>query len=230
MTHAARAQPRKPKRIRIPGKRELNKVEKLNRIKEAARHLFLSQGFDDATTRAIAKRAGVALGTLFTYATNKRDLLFLVGNDMLEEMSRTAARNIRPDLPVMRNLLDAFRPLYRFFRIQPKLSRLILRELVFYDSGAQAKRAIATRVEMLSVVTSIIRNGMQKGEIASDADPEQIAWVIFSVYQAEVRFWLREDKANVEQGLDRLRQSLLLCLHGAKLVPPKNLKLFPGER
>jgi AcrR family transcriptional regulator len=63
------------------GQREKNKIDKLNRIKEAARELFLSKGFDDATTRAIASRAGVGIGTVFIYADNKRDLLFLVAND-----------------------------------------------------------------------------------------------------------------------------------------------------
>src|SRR4051794_22644077 len=199
MSSYARAQSRKPKRVRIPGKRQLNKAEKLRRIKDAARGLFLSQGFDDATTRAIADRADVALGTLFTYASNKRDLLFLVGNDMLEEMARIAAEKIRPHLSVVRNLIDALRPLYAFFGTQPKLSRLILRELVFYDSGVQAKRAIATRMAMISVVTEIIQHAIDKGEITSHADTEHTAWIIFSIYQAEVRFWLRDDKPNVEQ-------------------------------
>ena len=221
MSPTSRQKPREPKRVRIPGKRALNKAEKLRRIKEAARHLFLSQGFDDTTTRAIADRADVALGTLFTYASNKRDLLFLVGNDMLEEMSRAATGNIRPHLSVMRNLLDAFRPLYTFFKTQPKLSRLILRELVFYDSGKQAERAIATRMEMISVVTAIIENAIEKGEIVSKADPKQIGWIIFSIYQAEIRFWLREDKLSVDDGLDQLRRALLLCFSGMKLTRPK---------
>jgi len=58
------------------GKRQRNKVDKLLRIKAAARHLFVSRGYDDTTTREIALRAGVGMGTVFIYAANKRDLLF----------------------------------------------------------------------------------------------------------------------------------------------------------
>src|SRR6185436_19385466 len=66
------------------GKRELNKEEKLRRIRTAAIDLFTSKGYDDTTTREIAKRAKVAMGTVFVYAETKRDLLFLVINDDLE--------------------------------------------------------------------------------------------------------------------------------------------------
>ena len=57
------------------GQRERNKLDKLGRIKDAARGLFLAKGFDDTTTREIATRAGAGIGTIFVYAENKRDLL-----------------------------------------------------------------------------------------------------------------------------------------------------------
>ena len=48
---------------------------------EAARELFLAKGFDNTTIREIALRAGVGLGTVFVYAKNKRDLLFLIARN-----------------------------------------------------------------------------------------------------------------------------------------------------
>ena len=54
-----------PSRVaRTTGKREANKIDKLNRIKRAARELFMTIGYDEATTRKIATKAGVALGTV----------------------------------------------------------------------------------------------------------------------------------------------------------------------
>jgi hypothetical protein len=69
------------------GRRERNKEDKLRRIKQAARKLFVANGYDEASTRQFATRAGVALGTLFLYAANKRHLLFLAVNDELEARS-----------------------------------------------------------------------------------------------------------------------------------------------
>src|SRR5215471_20423679 len=124
------------------GKRELNKQDKLRRIAGAARKLFIANGYDEASTRQIAVKAGVALGTLFLYAANKRDLLFLVVNDELEDVAAKAAVAIRSDVTLMQNLIAALRPLYEFFGKQPGLSRLTLREMMFYESGLQAARFI----------------------------------------------------------------------------------------
>src|SRR5579884_4279721 len=72
------------------GQRERNKLDKLRRIKDAARELFVAKGFDDTTTREIALRAGVGIGTIFVYAENKRDLLFLIANEELEKVTAQA--------------------------------------------------------------------------------------------------------------------------------------------
>ena len=56
----------------------------------------------EATTRQIAQHAGVALGTVFNYATTKRDLLFLVSNDLLDEARALAATSPRPSRSLAR--------------------------------------------------------------------------------------------------------------------------------
>src|ERR1700687_4948856 len=91
--------------VSTDGLRMRNKLDKLRRIKEAARNLFLSKGFDDATMREIAVRAGVGLGTIFLYAKNKRDLLFLTVNDPLKKVTAQAEAAIDPKAPLINNLL-----------------------------------------------------------------------------------------------------------------------------
>src|SRR6201987_3364148 len=82
---------------KVSGLRERNKLDKLRRIKEAASELFIRKGYDDTTTREIAVRAGVGLGTIFVYATTKRDLLFLLVNDGLKEVVDNAAADVRAE-------------------------------------------------------------------------------------------------------------------------------------
>src|SRR5688572_26874622 len=119
----------------VLGLREQNKLDKLRRIKDAARELFIAKGFDDTTTREIALRARVGIGTLFIYADNKRDLLFLVANDELEQATMRAQAGIRADASLIENLLTVFRQHYEFFSAKPELSRMMLREMIFYDTG-----------------------------------------------------------------------------------------------
>ena len=86
---ARKAKPLRPTAVGTEeSRRELNKQDKLRRIKAAARALFIGRGYDETSMREIAQRAGVALGTPFSYAADKRDLLFLAVNEELEDAAR----------------------------------------------------------------------------------------------------------------------------------------------
>jgi len=125
---------------KVFGLRERNKLDKLRRIKDAASELFVKNGFDDTTTRAIALRAGVGLGTVFVYAPTKRDLLFMIVNDDLQEVVERAAGMVQPTRSMPDNLMRVFRAHYRYFGQRPALSRLALREMIFYAGGPEAKK------------------------------------------------------------------------------------------
>src|SRR5471030_3247931 len=158
--------------VRPIGQRERNKIDKLRRIKDAARELFVAKGFDDTATREIAIRAGVGLGTIFVYAANKRDLLFLIVNDELENIAKEAEASISEQASLLENLLDVFRRHYEFFRRQPALSRLVLREMVFYDSGAQAGRFQTTRERLIDLIGNAVQLAIAQDNASPDETPQ----------------------------------------------------------
>lgn len=77
------------------GRRERGKLDKRRRIREATREVFRRKGYDAATTREIAGLADVAIGTLFAYASDKRELLMMVINDDREALPEVAAPSSR---------------------------------------------------------------------------------------------------------------------------------------
>lgn len=212
VTAAEKAQPASS-RIGL-GLRERNKIDKLRRIKDAARELFLSKGFDDTTTREIALRAGVGIGTLFIYADNKRDLLFLVANEELAETTSKAEASAGDDISCLQNLLSVFRHHYEFFGRQPQLSRLMLREMMFYEEGRQADQFRATRERIIRLVVSIMDQAKAAGMIRSSEDSGFIGWVAFCIYQVELRRWLATKPLDVDEGIASLRRALELFMRG----------------
>jgi AcrR family transcriptional regulator len=206
--------PSPPKSVPASGLREQNKIDKLRRIGEAARALFIEKGFDDATTREIALRAGVGIGTVFTYAENKRDLLFLIANDDLDEVSRNAELGLRDDASCLDNLLGFFRLHYRFFAKQPELSRLLLREMTFYDSGRQASRFLETRERNIRAIGRIVEMAAERGTLRLTEKPDFVGWVAFCVFQVELRRWLMGKTLNLTDGMARLERALRVCMAG----------------
>jgi AcrR family transcriptional regulator len=196
------------------GQREKNKIEKLLRIREAARELFVKKGFDETTTREIAIRAGVGIGTVFTYAENKRDLLFLVANDDLDEVMRKAEASVSEDASCLENFLIVFRHHYKFFAKQPSLSRFLLREMTFYDSGRQANRFQKTRERNIQLIGNIVKWAATRKTIKIEEPPEFVGWVAFCVFQVELRRWLMNKELSVSSGISRLERALKLCMAG----------------
>jgi AcrR family transcriptional regulator len=201
------------------GQRERNKLDKLRRIKEAARELFVAKGFDDTTTREIAVRAGVGIGTIFVYAENKRDLLFLIVNEELEKIEQLAENAVEDQASLLDNLLRVARTHYKFFGQQPALSRLVLREMVFYESGSQAQRFQRTRERLIDLLGRLIAAAMAQNAIGAREEPRFIGWTIFCVFQVELRRWLSDDDPSLQQGLRSLERALRLVITG--LVPTK---------
>jgi len=61
-------------KTRKPGKRAQNKQAIRDRIVKAALTLFQTKGFNTTTTKAIARKAGIAEGTVFNYFKTKEDI------------------------------------------------------------------------------------------------------------------------------------------------------------
>ncbi|HXY99089.1 MAG TPA: TetR/AcrR family transcriptional regulator [Stellaceae bacterium] len=194
--------------------RERNKARKLGKISRAARALFIRRGYDATTLRQIAAKAGVGLGTLFSYAADKRDLLFLIINDDIEAMNARAFAEAPIDAPLLERLVAIFRVFFAFFGRQPNLSRIILKELTFYSAGPQARRFQGGRAQVLARLAELIGAAQRAGEIGSGEDAREIAYTVFSIYAAEIREWLGDAKPDLEAGFTALRRHFRLLLMG----------------
>src|SRR5215213_5331734 len=69
-TKSLRRKTKKP----APGKRAQNKQVIRRRIVKSALNLFQTKGFATTTTKAIARKAGIAEGTVFNYFRSKEDI------------------------------------------------------------------------------------------------------------------------------------------------------------
>ncbi|MCS5715506.1 TetR/AcrR family transcriptional regulator [Herbiconiux sp. CPCC 205716] len=124
-----------------PGRRERNKLQKLERITAAASELFDRHGIDEVTTQQIADAADIGTGTLFLYARTKAELLLLVQNAHYAEAIETglaAAPRADSPLDAIMTLID---PVVACNRRQVENGRSYLRELVFGDPEEPHHRA-----------------------------------------------------------------------------------------
>jgi AcrR family transcriptional regulator len=202
------------------GLRERNRQDKLARIKAATRELFDELGYDRATTRAIAERAHVGLGTLFNYADDKRDLVFLIFNEELDRITDTAFASVDPNLPLAQQLAAVFGVFYREFAATPTLSRILLQELTFYSQGRLAADFQRSKRRTIGCIERLVASAQQAGRLRTDADAGFIALSLFFLYSGAVRYWIAGDRPNPRKGVEELRRMLELHLRSLVLPAP----------
>jgi TetR/AcrR family transcriptional regulator len=196
------------------GLRERRKLEKRQRIRAAVRELFSRHGYETATLRQIARRAHVALGTLFNYAQDKRDLVFLIFNEELSAVTDEALRNANREEHLLDQLMGVCRPHYRFFARDPALSRILLRDMTFYSEGKQAAEFHRIRGRLLSGIEGLVRTAQRNGQIESKENAALIARHIFLVFAGALRWWIAERKPDPAEGLADLRRLYELQIGG----------------
>jgi AcrR family transcriptional regulator len=113
------------------GRRERNKLDKLERITAAAGELFADRGVDDVTTQEIADRADIGTGTLFLYAKTKGELLLLVQNSAYAVALERGRADAASAASVFDGVVAVVRPVVECNRKQVDNGRTYLREIVF---------------------------------------------------------------------------------------------------
>ena len=196
------------------GLREQNKVEKSQRIRIAARELFSKHGYESATLRQIAKRAHVGLGTVFNYAQDKRDLVFLIFNEELAVVTDLALRATHSRRPLLDQLVGIYKPHYEYFSKNPALSRILLKELTFYSEGKQAATFQEIRERLISGIENAVQTAQQEGRIGSKAEARLVARHIFFVSSGAIRWWIASLRPDPHEGLSELRRLLALQITG----------------
>ena len=81
----------------------------LQRSKKSERELFIEIGREEATIREIAHRSDHRAGTIFRYAEDERDLLFLIFKDDHFNITGDAFSETNSIAPLLDQLIDVFR-------------------------------------------------------------------------------------------------------------------------
>jgi AcrR family transcriptional regulator len=196
------------------GRRERNKREKWARIERAARAEFAKHGFDAAALRAIAARAGVATGTLFLYARDKRELLFLVFQGETRRIFAEAEAATRPRDGLVAALMHRFGRFLDFYARDPELSAAILRE--FFFRPYEPERLGALTREYADQVVRCVERAQERGELRADVPVAVAANALFAHYGYWVQTWLGNRLVSRDQAERRLKRALELQIEGLR--------------
>ena len=158
----------------------------MRKILDAAREEFGTRGFSDSSIVGITQRAGVALGTFYTYFESK-EVLFQA---LVRDLSAQVRDSVGPTLVAATDGLDAERralaAFLDFVRDHRDIYRII-DESEFVEPAAYREHYETTGIR----IKGRLRAAREKGEIRSDLSDEDLDILAWGMMGANVFLGLR---------------------------------------
>lgn len=142
---------------------------------DAAAAEFGEKGFHDSSIVSITGRAGVALGSFYTYFDSKDALFRALVREMSAQVGRHAAASMRDRDGTLQREESAFRSFLEFARAHKEIYRII-DEAEFADPESHRLHYESTAARILSR----LREGVIRGDIRPDVE-EAHAWAIMGM-------------------------------------------------
>lgn len=156
--------------------------EKRIRVMQAAMEEFASNGYDHANTNRIATLAGISVGSLFKYCSNKEDLFL--------STVRYGATKLREELgSITAEGQDIFAKIETILRIVQRHSRrniIMIRlynEMTFHGRSQLVLREVQCLESFTAELYSrLISDAKARGEIRADCDSRMFSFLLDNLF------------------------------------------------
>lgn len=150
------------------------------RIREAARELFREKGFDAATLRAIAARAGMGASSIYRHVQSKHELLILDLADLQEEAWLNFRRHDDRKGDSGERIRSFFRNQHALLAKEPDLTVISIRATT-YPEARVARRVLALNDRTIGLLAEILMQGRMRQDLDHDVDVLTAASALFHV-------------------------------------------------
>lgn len=164
------------------GVRNEQKAATREKVLDAARDLFNEIGYDETTIRAIAERAGVSVGSVFTTFASKAEVLSHVMNHRLSELYAEFDRVV----PFLRGstadkLCSIFAIHYAF---ETRRVKLFLAHIAasYNPSNDAGVTPYGRNPRLTQMLLDVLQDGVRRGEVREDLDLPLIADTLKAAY------------------------------------------------
>ena len=199
-------------------------------VVDAAENEFAARGFSGGSLNVIARKAGVAKGSLFQYFADKRDLYAFIADltsqrvrDYMQERIRELD-NGQPFFDFITDLLDAW---IAYFADHPHERALHAAVTLEADADARISVRGVVHRHYLEVLRPLVRAAHARGDLRADADIEALLALLLLImphlalapYVRGIDPVLGLDDPTPEQPALAVRR-LVAALSGAFAAPP----------
>jgi TetR/AcrR family transcriptional regulator, fatty acid metabolism regulator protein len=181
-------------------------VDKRREIQNAAIDVFAKRGYNTASIKDIADKAGVATGTVYLYYKNKDDLLLQAMKYMLD----SCLHDIRNRVVGITSPLDKIYAFYmmhmEMFTKRPSMARFLIVELRQSEEFYKKHPTYNPYEHYVEYVVELLNQAIEEGLI-KPFNPHTIAYSVIGFMDSLLTHWLRNpSEVNLEQTSGEFRE------------------------
>jgi AcrR family transcriptional regulator len=158
------------------------------RVLLAARDEFEEKGFEAASIRQIAARAGVSVGSVMHHYGDKRQLLYAALYEALEEGLASSTHATEGTL--LTRLVRFAAGMFAVYEARPTLSRTLLKEGLFAE-GPWGARFVEQTARAHAVVRRLAEEGRGHEELPPNVDAEALGLAFLSFFNFALIAWVQ---------------------------------------
>lgn len=166
--------------------------ERWQNVLAAASEVFRRMGYAQATLEDVAQEVGISRATLYYYVGTKEELLVALLKDPIAQVTRSLEEVAAQDIPAAEKLGATLREYVRLLDEHPALFIFLSENIHMVMSGDEADAIRTTADRYGHVLTSVVREGMRRGEFRDDITPQVAVLGIIGMFNWMHR-WFRPD-------------------------------------
>ena len=180
--------------------------------------VFAKLGFQKASVDDIARRAGVAKGTIYLAAPSKKDLFYEVLLREIRGWNAMLQKKIDPRRPADQLLTEMALSSLATMDDRPLVRDLLMGEYAI-DLPELRERLDELRKIGIQPIVEILEIGVDQGLFRQDLDVDEVARILLDLHSATVMFVVRKDRDPIRLAR-RSRAAFDLILRGLKSPEP----------
>lgn len=152
---------------------------------EAAEAEFGAHGFSQGSLNVIARRAGVAKGSLFQYFADKRDLYAYIadiGSQRVRSFMEDRIRELDPSRPFFEFLTDLLDTWVAYYADHPQDRALHAASSFEVDTDARVSVRAVIHRHYLEVLRPLVRDAHARGDLRADCDTDAMLSLLLMIF------------------------------------------------
>jgi AcrR family transcriptional regulator len=154
-------------------------------IIEAAEDEFGAHGFSRGSLNVIARRAGVAKGSLFQYFADKRDLYAFttdIASQRVRAYMEDLIREVDPSRPFFEFLTDMLDGWVAYYAEHPHERALHAAVTLEVDTEARVSVRNVSNRHYLEVLRPLVHGAQVRGDLRADADTDALLSLLLMIF------------------------------------------------